>query len=355
MVSDGGEEWWLAPCRTPSQEHAAQARERQAALTKPRGSLGHIEGIAIELASLQAVEWPSASRAPIIVFAGDHGVTAQGVSAYPSTVTVEMLRNFASGGAAIAVLARELQCDLTIVDAGTLAAAGMCDGIVTDKPRAGTRDFTHERAMTSAEAGFALGAGQRAVARIANAADVLLLGEMGIGNTTSAAAIVAALTGRPASEVTGRGTGIDEVGLSHKAGVIAAALERHGIVHANPMSVLEAVGGLEIAALTGAIVAAAQRGLPVLVDGFIVSAAALIAVRLNPACRRWLIFSHRSAEQGHRVVLDALGARPFLDLELRLGEGSGAALALPMLRLACALHAGMATFQEAAVSQRSGP
>lgn len=352
-MSARDQEWWLAPCRSPSEAHASAARERQAALTKPPGALGRIEELAIELAGLQGAGRPSARRAPIIVFAGDHGVTAQGVSAYPSAVTVEMMRNFARGGAAIAVLARELGCDLTIVDAGTLATQTVCDGIIVDKPRPGTRDFSREPAMTRDEASFALGAGRRTVDRVASAADVLLLGEMGIGNTTAAAAIVAALTGRPAREVTGTGTGVDAAGLDRKADVVSAAIARHGLARAGAADVLATVGGLEIAALAGAMIAAGQRGLPVLVDGFIVSAAALVAIGLNPSVRRWLIFSHRSAERGHRVVLDALEARPILDLELRLGEGSGAALALPMLRLACALHGQMATFAEAAVSGRS--
>lgn len=355
-MPDGGEHWWQATCPGPSVPHTRRALERQGQLTKPAGSLGRIEELAVELAGLQATDLPSAARAPIIIFAGDHGITAQGVSAFPSAVTVEMVRNFARGGAAIAVLARELDCPLAIVDAGTLAPASICDGVVVDKPRLGTRDFSLARAMTGDEAQFALAAGSRAVAR-APGCDVLLLGEMGIGNTSAATAIVAALTGTSAVKVAGRGTGIDDAGLAHKAGVIAMALERHGLDKgpADALDTLEAVGGLEIAALAGAIVAAAQRGMPVLVDGFIVSAAALVAVRLNASCRAWLMFSHRSAEQGHRIVLDALAARPILDLELRLGEGSGAALALPMLRLACVLHNGMATFTEAAVSGRSAP
>ncbi len=209
--------------------------------------------------------------------------------------------------------------------------------------------------MTTEEVGYALGAGRRAYARATSGgADLLILGEMGIGNTTSAAAIAAALLARPPGDLVGAGTGLDAGGIARKAQVIAAALDHHGLTRPGiaPLDVLARVGGLEIAALTGAMIAAAQAGTPVLVDGFIVSAAALAAVRLNPACADWLLYSHRSLEQGHRLILDALGAEPVLDLKLRLGEGSGAALALPILRLACALHAQMATFEEAQVSRR---
>ncbi len=357
MSSTRPSPWIEAPCSAPSAEHEAAARARQAVLTKPAGSLGVLETLAITLASLQATDRPRAAKAPIILFAGDHGVTAQNVSAYPAAVTVEMLKNFASGGAAVSVLARELGVSLTVVDAGTLAS-GPLPGVVTDKPRRGTRDFTVEPAMTAEERDAALAAGKRAV-EAAGPADLVLFGEMGIGNTTAAAAIAAALLGKAPGEIAGAGTGLDRAGIAHKVQVIEAGLARHGLAElageADPGHVLAAVGGLEIAALAGAIVAAAQRGTPVLVDGFIVSAAALLATRLNPSCKSWLIFSHRSAEQGHAIVLDALGARPILDLNLRLGEGSGAATALAVVRLACALHNGMATFEEAAVSGRADP
>jgi nicotinate-nucleotide--dimethylbenzimidazole phosphoribosyltransferase len=347
--------WIEAPCPAPSVSHADAARARQAVLTKPAGSLGVLESLAVTLAALQATDRPRAAKVPIILFAGDHGVTAQGISAYPSAVTVEMLKNFASGGAAISVLARELGVPLTVIDAGTLAADPL-PGIVTDKPRRATRDFTVEPAMTASDLDVALAAGRRAV-EAAGAADLVIFGEMGIGNTTSAAAVVATLLGKSPSDIAGAGTGLDAGGIAHKTRVIETGLARHGLdgPQSNAGRVLQTVGGLEIAALAGAIVAAAQTGRPVLVDGFIVTVAALAATRLNPGCRPWLIFSHRSAEQGHKLVLDALDARPMLDLNLRLGEGSGAATALAVLRLACALHNGMATFAEAAVSGRSEP
>ena len=341
--------WTEHLCPAPSAAHEAAARSRQSELTKPPGSLGSLEEIAIALSALQGTDRPRALATPIILFAGDHGVTAQGVSAYPSAVTVEMLRNFARGGAAIAVLARELGVPLTVVDAGTLAADPI-PGVSTDKPRRGTSDFAIEPAMSPADLEYALAAGRRQVEAAANNADLVLFGEMGIGNTTAAAAIAAALLGKPPIDIAGAGTGLPTDGIVHKAAIISRALTLHDLAEASPRRVLACVGGLEIAALAGAILAAAQAHTPVLVDGFIVSVAALAAVRINPSCRPWLLFSHRSAEQGHRLVLEALGARPILDLGLRLGEGSGAAVALATVRLACALHNGMATFAEAAVS-----
>lgn len=344
--------WIRLSCPNPSAQHAAVAEARQNQLTKPRGALGLLEKVAINLAALQSTERPSADRVRIVIFAGDHGVTAQGVSAYPAAVTVEMLRNFVRGGAAISVLAREIGAPLEVVDVGTRAPEPIT-GVTTDKPRCGTRDFSLEAAMTAEEVAASLASGRRAVERAAAAgADILILGEMGIGNTTSATAIAAALLALPPSALTGAGTGLDDVGIRHKADVVARAVRRHGLLEGNadPLDVLVRVGGFEIAALTGALIASAQANVPVLVDGFIVSVAALLAVRLNPSCRPWLLFSHRSSETGHQHVLSALGAEPLLDLKMRLGEGSGAALVLPVIRLACALHNQMATFEEASVS-----
>ena len=344
-------DWVKVDCPAVSISHRASALRRQGELTKPAGALGRLEVLAVDLAALQHTDRPSADRVPITIFAGDHGIAAQGVSAYPQEVTIAMMANFAGGGAAISVLARELGSELEVVDAGTLAESPL-PGIVTDKPRRGSRDFSREAALEAAEVGFAFDCGKRAVSRAAlQRPDLLILGEMGIGNTTAAAAIAAALLGTNAGLMTGSGTGLDVAGRERKAQIIAAALSHHGLgeAGANPERVMRAVGGLEIAAIAGAIIAAAQSRIPVLVDGFIVSVAALSAVRLNPSCRPYLLFSHRSAERGHRLVLDELDARPLLDLDLRLGEGSGAALALPILRLACALHNRMATFAEAAV------
>jgi len=346
-------DWVYQECPAISTAHREAARVRQGELTKPAGALGRLEALAIDLAGLQHTDRPQAATVPVVIFAGDHGIVAQGVSAYPQAVTIAMMANFAAGGAAISVLARELGSSLEVVDAGTLAEAPL-SGVVTDKPRRGSRDFSTEAALEAAEVAFAFGCGERAVTRAtACAPDLLVLGDMGIGNTTSAAAIASALLGTSAEATTGHGTGLDAAGRARKARLIDAALARHELRGASPERILCAVGGLEIAAIGGAMIAAARRRVPVLVDGFIVSVAALVASRLNPSCRPYLIFSHRSAEVGHRLVLEALDARPLLDLDLRLGEGSGAALALPILRLACALHNQMATFAEAAVPDRT--
>jgi nicotinate-nucleotide--dimethylbenzimidazole phosphoribosyltransferase len=347
--------WVDSICAAPSETHAKRALQRQASLTKPAGSLGHLERLAIDLAALQRTDRPRATRAPIVIFAGDHGIAVRGVSAYPCDVTVQMLHNFARGGAAISVLARELGVPLFVVDAGTLSRQPI-QGVVTDKPRCGTRDFSEQAALTAAEVVDALGCGRRALGRaMTGEPDLVVFGEMGIGSTASAAAIACALTGQRPEIVVGNGSGLDEEGRERKAGLIRQALAFHAIGRpGTPVEdVLAAVGGLEIAALVGGIIASAQNGVAVLIDGFIVSVAALAATRINPSCRPWLIFSHRSAERGHQLVLEELNARAILDLGLRLGEASGAALALPVLRLACALHNGMATFAEASVSGRS--
>ncbi|MGB3394032.1 MAG: nicotinate-nucleotide--dimethylbenzimidazole phosphoribosyltransferase [Stenotrophomonas sp.] len=351
------EDWFTRACPAPSSAHRQQAIARQRQLTKPEGALGRLETLAIELAALQGRGRPGAAQVPVLVFAGDHGITAHGVSAYPAEVTVQMLRNFAAGGAAIAVLARELGLPLHVWDVGSLAAAPV-PGVVCDKPRCGTDDFSAGPAMTAADLDAVFVAAQRAVAAAcADGGDLLLLGEMGIGNTTAASALAAVLGPLPLAELVGAGTGLDAPRIAHKQALIAQALALHGdAVNAAAIPGREAlrrVGGLEIAALAAAMITAAQRGVPVLVDGFIVTAAALAAVRINPSLRPWLLFSHRSAERGHACVLDCLQAEPLLQLDLRLGEGSGAALALPLLRLACALHNDMATFAEAAVAQRS--
>jgi len=346
--------WVYQECPGISAVHREAAIARQAQLTKPTGALGRLEQLAIELAGLQHTEQPRAARAPIIIFAGDHGIVAQGVSAYPQEVTIAMMSNFAVGGAAISVLARELGSSLEVVDAGTLAQTPVpCT--VTDKPRAGTRDFSVEAALQPKELAFAFECGQRAVLRAeAEKPDLLILGEMGIGNTTTSAAIAAGLLGVSAGEIAGSGTGVDAAGRARKARVIDAALTRHGLATPGRSveQILCAVGGLEIAAICGAIITAAQRRIPVLIDGFIVSVAALAAARLNPSCRPFLLPSHQSAEQGHRLVLRALNVQPLVGLDLRLGEGSGAAIALPLVRLACALHNGMATFAQANVPDR---
>lgn len=343
--------WWQQAACRPHSDAAAAAQARHASLTKPPGSLGRLEPLVVRLAALQGMERPRVDPAWIAVFAGDHGVAAEGVSAFPQAVTGEMLRNFARGGAAISVLAHELGAHLEVIDLGTVNDPGDLPGVRRERIAPATANFCSQPAMSVAQLDSALAAGRDSVAAAqAAGARLYIGGEMGIGNTTAAAALASALLRLPPEWLVGAGTGLDAQGIAHKGAVVARALAWHAGEH-SPLEWLRRVGGFEIAALSGACVAAAQAGLPVLVDGFIVSVAALAAVRINPGVRDWLLFSHRSQENGHGAVLDALSADPLLDLGLRLGEGSGAALALPLLRLACALHANMATFEEAGVSE----
>lgn len=344
-------DWLAGPCRVPDHTAADAAAARQDTLTKPPGSLGRLEALAIQLAGLQGRARPSAARVRIAVFAADHGVAAEGVSAFPQAVTGEMLRNFARGGAAIAVLARELQATLEVVNLGTVNDPGEIPGVRRHVIAASTANFCRGPAMTEAQLEAALAAGVASAAdAVATGTDIYIGGEMGIGNTTAAAALACALLDEAPATLTGAGTGLDADGVARKARVIERALELHADA-TTPREWLRRLGGFEIAALAGAFVASAQRGLPVLVDGFIASVAALAAVALRPDARPWLIFAHRSRERGHAHVLDALAAEPLLDLHLRLGEASGAAVAVPLLRIACALHGSMATFAEAGVSE----
>lgn len=345
--------WWLKPCKAVDRGMQAAAAEHQQQLTKPAGSLGQLEVLAVQLAGLQGRLKPRADELWIAIFAGDHGVVAEGVSAYPQAVTGQMLHNFVNGGAAISVLARQLGAQLDVVDLGTVTPMLNLPGVRHLQLGAGTANFATGPAMTDAQGLKALQAGRDSILRAREQGSELFVGgEMGIGNTASASAVASALLECAASQLTGPGTGLDAAGVSHKARVIERALAFHAGHLDDPLQTLFRLGGFEIAALAGAYVACAQEGIVALVDGFICTVAAMVAVRLNPECREWLIFSHRGAEQGHRHVLESLQAQPLLDLGLRLGEGSGAALAVPLVRLACDLHGHMATFAEAAVADR---
>jgi nicotinate-nucleotide--dimethylbenzimidazole phosphoribosyltransferase len=330
----------------------AAALARQAQLTKPPGSLGQLETLVVTLAAMQGRALPRIQQPWISIFAADHGVAAEGVSAFPQAVTQQMLANFVGGGAAISVLAREAGATLEVIDVGTLARLPVA-GVIQAQVGCGTANLCQQPAMRAAQAHASLDAGAAACARAqAGGADLFIGGEMGIANTTTAAALACALLGLPGAALAGAGTGIDRAGVARKAALIDRALALHGLAAApsDPLQALCAVGGYEIGALAGAYLAAAQAGVPVLVDGFICSAAALLAVRLNPGARDWMLFAHASAESGHAAILRALDAQPLLALDMRLGEASGAAAAIPLLRLACALHAGMATFAEAGVA-----
>ena len=345
--------WWLNPCKPIDAQAVEQAQARQQQLTKPAGSLGRLESVAVQLAGLQGQVKPSLDQLWIAIFAGDHGVVAEGVSAFPQEVTGQMLHNFVSGGAAISVLARQLGASLEVVDLGTVTPSLSLPGVRHLNIGPGTANFVAGAAMTSAQGELALQAGRDSVQRaLAAGAQLFIGGEMGIGNTTAARALACALLDCPVVHLAGPGTGLNAAGVSHKAQVIERALALHGAQRGDALQTLFNLGGFEIVALVGAYLACAQEGIAVLVDGFICSVAALVAVRLNPACREWLLFGHRGAEPGHRHLLETLKAEPLLDLGLRLGEGSGAALAVPLLRLACDLHGQMATFAEAAVADR---
>ncbi|MGF6285463.1 nicotinate-nucleotide--dimethylbenzimidazole phosphoribosyltransferase [Pseudomonas silensiensis] len=345
--------WWLNPCKPIDAQAVEQAQARQQQLTKPAGSLGRLESVAVQLAGMQGQVKPSLDQLWIAIFAGDHGVVAEGVSAFPQEVTGQMLHNFVSGGAAISVLARQLGASLEVVDLGTVTPSLNLPGVRHLNIGLGTANFVDGSAMTPAQGELALQAGRDSVQRaIAAGAQLFIGGEMGIGNTTAASALACALLDCPVVHLAGPGTGLNAAGVSHKAQVIERALTLHSAQRGDALQTLFNLGGFEIAALVGAYLACAQEGVAVLVDGFICSVAALVAVRLNPECRQWLLFGHRGAEPGHRHVLETLNAEPLLDLGLRLGEGSGAALAVPLLRLACDLHGQMATFAEAAVADR---
>lgn len=328
------------------------AAERQLTLTKPPGSLGRLESLAVRLAGLQGTQRPELERVRIVVFAADHGVAAEGVSRFPQSVTVEMIRNFARGGAAISVAARQLGAALEVVDVGAAREPGAFASVVSARVACATANLLHRPAMEEEQLISACNVGRDAVLRaVEHHAQLFIGGEMGIANTTAATALACALLGVDPETLTGPGTGLDAAGIAHKVAIIRQALERHHSLLDDPWQALRCVGGFEIAALTGAYIACAQQGVPALVDGFIASSAALAAQRLRPEIAPWMFHAHTSAEPGHIRVLESLGAEPLLSLGMRLGEGSGAAVAVPILRMACALHNDMATFGEAGVSE----
>jgi nicotinate-nucleotide--dimethylbenzimidazole phosphoribosyltransferase len=340
----------IAAIHPPDCDAARAARAALDAKTKPRGSLGRLEQIARQVAAIRGTGDLAPLRAVIVVAAADHGVAAEGVSAYPQAVTAQMVANFAAGGAAINVLARRAGAELVVVDAGVASSNGTTS-VRNVRLGPGTANFAVERAMSRAQALTALARGIE-LARLlaADGAGIGGLGEMGIGNSTAAAAVVAALLGRDAREVCGRGTGVDDRTLARKVGIVRGALRRHAPDPEDPVDVLSAVGGFEIGVLAGAALGAAAEGSVVLVDGYIATAAALLAARLAPAVRSALIAAHRSPEPGHALALRELGLTPILDLGLRLGEGTGVALALPIVQASLAIVAEMATFDEAGVS-----
>lgn len=337
----------------PDTAAAGRAQARLDRLTKPPGSLGKLEDLIVRLASITGQERPRFEHPAVLLAAADHGVVAEGVSPYPQVVTAQMVHNFLRGGAAINALAAAAGARVIIVDAGVAASLPDHPALRRASQGPGTRNLLREPAMTREEAARAVCDGARIVAEEATAGlDLLALGEMGIGNTTAAACLTCAFTGASPEVATGRGTGIDDAGLARKRAVVAAALERARPDPADPLGVLAELGGFEIALLAGATLEAAARHIPVVLDGYITTAAALVAAALAPGLPECLIAGHRSAEPGHMIALDRLDLEPLLQLDMRLGEGSGAALAFQVIDAATRVMAQMATFDEAGVSDR---
>lgn len=333
-------------------EAREQARQHVDQLTKPLGSLGRLEELAIELAGMTGEAFPVVTPPGVLVFAADHGVAVEGVSAYPQEVTAQMVLNMVHGGAGINVFARQIGALQKIVDVGVLAPVE-APGVYSKRIRAASGNMLREAAMSAEEAERSLAVGiEMAEAVISEGAKVLIVGEVGIGNTTASSAVLAALTGADPQEIVGRGTGLDDAGWQRKKAVVREALALHKPDADKPLDVLAKVGGLEIGAMAGAILGAASRRVPVLLDGFIATVAALLAVKIDAGVSDYLIAGHRSQEPGHAFVLQALGKEPLLDLHLRLGEGSGAAVAFPIVEAATRMLKEMATFASAGVSDR---
>ena len=343
----------IASVTRPDAAFATAAWERLDSLTKPPRSLGRVEELAATMAVIQHAVRPVAGPMAIVLMAGDHGVVAEGVSPYPQEVTWQMVANFSAGGAAINQLAGHIGARLVLVDVGIAGDVSGIDGVRHAKGRAGTRNMAEEPAMTREEAAAALLVGVNVARELATAGVRLIgTGEMGIGNTTAAAALTAAYAQVDPAVVVGRGTGLDDAGVSHKAVVVERALQVNDVASQDALGVLAAVGGLEIAGLAGVFIGAAAAGVAVVSDGFISGAALLAATRMCPACAGFAFPSHRSVEPGHTVVLEALGMDPVLEFDMRLGEGTGAALAMGVIDAACKIMSGMATFGDAGVSDR---
>jgi len=338
----------------PSEQWRQRARQRLDTLTKPLGSLGRLEDIAAQLVAIRGERLSDAVSKVVYVFAADHGVTEEGVSAYPREVTRQMVLNFLSEGAAINVLARKHHAALHVVDVGVDASFDSIPGLLHHKVRRGTRNMLHEPAMSGEEVEKALSIGYQLGSEAAAAGHTIIaIGEMGIGNTTAASAVTCALTGVPAAHATGRGTGVETQALANKVRVVESAVAKHcrAAAASHPMEILRCIGGLEIAAMAGMLLAGARHHLVVVLDGFISTASAALAVGLVPDALGYLIAGHCSEEPGHKLLLDHLHLTPVLSLGMRLGEGTGAVLAMPVIESAIALYHQMATFTSAGVSE----
>ncbi len=336
-------------------EFKTKTQERLDALTKPLGSLGMLEEIAKDVLAITENEEYQMKKKVIFVLAGDHGVVKESVTGYPQEVTPQMVYNFVRGGAAINVLARHVDAKVVVVDMGVAADLNEASGkIINKKINYGTKNFAEDHAMSKDEAIRSIEAGIEVFEQEAkNGIDIVGCGDMGIGNTTTSSAIVAALTGAPVEQVTGRGTGIDDEMLAHKIDVIKKALAKHNPDITDPIDVLSKVGGFEIGGIAGVVLAAAAHKIPILLDGFISSAGALIAYKLQPNIKDYFIASHLSVECGHQIILETFNKRPLLNLDLRLGEGTGTALAMPLVEASIKILNEMATFADAGVSERT--
>ncbi len=330
-----------------------RAQERLDSLTKPRGSLGRLEELAARYVAITREPMPALDQKWVVVFAADHGVVAEGVSAYPQDVTHQMVLNFLRGGAGINVLSRHVGARVAVVDIGVNHDFGQMPDLIIRKVAHGSRNMAKEPALTREEAIKALLIGvEMAELATASGMDAMAAGDMGIGNTTPAAALASVFTGRPVAAVTGRGTGIEDQALRHKVAVINRALAMHQPSAEDPVGALAAVGGLEIAGIAGIILGTAAARRPLMLDGFIATAGALVATALAPAVADYLIAAHRSVEPGHQIMLDYLGLKPLFNLQMRLGEGTGAALGLNLLEAAVRIYREMATFEEAGVAEK---
>lgn len=340
--------------KSPDQAVAAAARERLDNLTKPPGSLGRLEEVAWRVAAIQGRVKPSISKKLVYTLAGDHGVTEEGVSPYPKEVTPQMVLNFLNGGAAINVLTKHVGSDIRVVDVGVDFDFGVeSKGLLSRKVRRGTANFTKGPAMSRDEAVKAIATGiELADSAAAEGVTLLGVGEMGIGNTTSAAGILSVFGGLAPEECVGRGTGIDDAGLLRKADAIRRGVAVNSVDAGDPIGVLAKIGGLEIAAMAGVYLGAAKNSIPVIADGFISGAAALAAIRICPNAGHYLILSHLSEESGHKRLVEVIGQKPLFDLSMRLGEGTGAALAMSLVEASCKILSEMATFAEAGVSNK---
>lgn len=340
----------------PSAAHVHAARERQEQLTKPLGSLGFLEDLGCALCGMYAAcPPPLPEPVAIAVFAGDHGVHAQGVTPWPQEVTAQMVANFLAGGAVVNALARQVGADVRVVDVGVNADLPAAPGLLPRKVAPGTADLTTGPAMTVEQARQALEVGiSVALDLVSDGASLLVTGDMGIANTTPAAALVAVLTGRPAAEVTGRGTGIDDRTLARKVAAVERAVTSRAVSATDPLRALAEVGGFEHAAIAGFLLGAAAARVPAVLDGVIACSAALVGARLAPDAAAYWVAGHRSVEPGAAAALEALGLRPLVDLDLRLGEGSGAALAVPLVQAAARVLREVATFDSAGVTEKPG-